>query len=310
VLVLSLLATTPALADDAESFFAQGRALRAQGKCADAIPAFRHALELRPQGLGSLRNIAECEQELGQYASARIDWWGLRRAVLQSSETKYETWEKDAEQAYNSLEGKVAHLTVRVQGPAPERAQISVDGKPLDPRLVGVELERDLGPHTVEAAYGGATPVSESRTLTAGAHEVVVLELPAPVEALAAVAAPPPAPTNRPPLRNAGIAALAVGGAGLVGLLASIGVRQSALSAFSVCAPSYQACPANLRDDQSKGQTASALVTAFSVVTALGVGTGVPLFLVGNRPPASKRAGSIAFVPIASGAALQAGGSF
>jgi tetratricopeptide (TPR) repeat protein len=314
VLALSVLAATPALADDAESFFAQGRALRAQGKCAEAIVAFRHALELRPQGLGSLRNVAECEQEIGQFASARSDWWGLRRAVLQSNESKYATWEKDAEQAYNSLEEKVAHLTVKVTGAAPERARISVDGKPLDPRLVGVELERDLGPHTIEALYGGASPLSESRTLTAGAHEIVVLDLPAPIDEPAPDVKPEPVvPKGRPALRNAGIASLAVGGAALVGALAAIGVRQSALSSFSVCAPAYQGCPPSLRDEQSKGQTASTLVTAFSVVAGVGVAAGIPLFIVGSRVTRDakpKPSVGMSLAPLAAGAALEAGGSF
>src|SRR5689334_6918022 len=49
-----LLAPSTAFAGKAESetFFANGRELRMAGKCAEAIPEFRRALETYPDGLG------------------------------------------------------------------------------------------------------------------------------------------------------------------------------------------------------------------------------------------------------------------
>ncbi len=179
---LLFAAPAPARAanQDAETFFAQGRQLRTGGDCANAIVAFRRALELKPEGVGALRNIAECEEKLGQFASARNDWWSLRRAVLQSSDPNYEGWDKDAEDAYARLASKVAKLTVRISGEGAAGARITIDGKPLDPRLFGVELERDLGLHTIEATYGGVTPLVEKRTLVAGSNQSVALVIPAP----------------------------------------------------------------------------------------------------------------------------------
>jgi hypothetical protein len=304
---LGTLWPAAARADDSEAFFAQGRALRAEDKCGEAVVAFRRALDLKPQGLGSLRNIAECEEALGQFASARTDWWSLRRAVLQSNEPKYQGWEKDAEDAYRRLEPKVARLTVRLGGVSPERARVSIDGKPLDPRLVGVELERDLGPHVIEVTYDGAAPLVERRTLVAGSHEVVTLTIPAPLVSAEPVTKPT---QNRARLRAAGIASLVVGGAGLVGLGAAIGVRQSALSSFDVCAPSYQGCPSNLRGEQSKGQTASTLVNVFTVVAIAGIGVGVPLLVVGSRKSEAPATTAITVVPSREGAALSASGRF
>ena len=105
-----LLVAGPARADnqDSETFFAQGRQLRQAGDCLAAITAFRRALEIKPEGLGALRNVADCEELLGQFASARNDWWNLRRAVLQSNDPKYKGWDTDAEAAYAELASKVA----------------------------------------------------------------------------------------------------------------------------------------------------------------------------------------------------------
>jgi hypothetical protein len=318
-LVLILSVASPVRADDGETFFAQGRTLRSQGKCAEAIVAFRRALELKPQGLGALRNVAECEEALGQLASARASYWSLRRAVLQANEPKYEGWDRDADQAYRRLENKVAHLTVRLVGIAPERAVVSIDGKPLDPRLVGVELERDLGAYTIEATYGGATPVTEKRTLAAGAHEVVTLRIPAPSpgEARSGTApgdavregAPPRAAGSRP-LRVAGIAAVTLGALGAVGLGISVAVRQDALSAFSGC-PGYMGCDPGLRGELSKGQVASTLAFVFGTVAIAGLGAGIPLLVVDSRTPAPSGArAAVEVVPAAGGATLRAGVRF
>jgi hypothetical protein len=107
----------------------------------------------------------------------------------------------------------------------------------------------------------------------------------------------------------AGITSLLVGGAGVVGIAAAASVRQSALSSFDVCAPSYQGCPSNLRGEQSKGQIASTLVNVNIVVAVAGVGVGVPLLVLGFRKSAPATA-AIAVVPRSDGGGLSASGSF
>jgi hypothetical protein len=311
------LAASPAYADDGEAFFAQGRSLRSQGKCAEAIITFRRAFEVKPEGLGSLRNVAECEEELGQFASARTDWWGLRRAALQSNEPKYANWDKDAEAAYARLEGKVARITIKLVGHT-ENAQVSIDGKPLDPRLVGVELERDLGPYTVQVNYGAATPVVEHRTLMAGAKETVTLTLPDP-------ALNPAKPGDDVPvaathgsggtgMRNAGIALVAIGAASFIGMGISIGVRAGAISNFSNCqvGGSYVNCPPSLMGEESTGQQASTAATALAIIGAAGVAVGVPLIIVGSRNSnapnaAPPKTGKLSISPTAGGATLSFG---
>ena len=314
-----LLVAGSARADnqDSETFFAQGRQLRQAGDCPSAITAFRRALEIKPEGLGALRNVADCEELLGQFASARNDWWNLRRAVLQSNDPKYQTWDKDAEAAYARLANKVARITVRITGESLDRVRVSIDGKPLDPRLLNVELERDLGLHTFEGAYGGAAPVIEKRALTAGATETVTLVIPAakptdtPPGAIAAVVTPPPLvtppPTDNVGLRRAGIAAVGVGGLGLVGTVIAIVVRGSALSAVEAkCTPSVHcAASQDVADAYSRGQTFSLLANVFGGVGIAGIGAGVTMILVSGSSSAPSPA---AAVKVDAGAAPLPGG--
>lgn len=305
--------------EDSKTFFAQGRQLRTAGNCADAIVAFRRALEAFPQGLGALRNIAECEEQLGQFASARNDWWSLRRAVLQSSEPRYEGWEKDAEQGYARLATKVAKITIRIHGADPAQTQVTLDGKPLDPRLLGVELERDLGPHTVQASYGGAAPVIEKRTLSAGSNEVVTLEIPTSTAqkmgpgAPGTITAPPPPPDPiKPKLRTAGLISFTVGGMGLIGTATAIIVRQGALAEIDKTCSSHDECPKSLEGANSRGQAASTLANVFGSLAVIGVGAGVALWIVGSSPPspsmpARTTTAELDLVPLPGGGAARLG---
>jgi hypothetical protein len=308
---------TSATEEDSKTFFAQGRQLRAAGNCTDAIVAFRRAFEMFPQGLGSLRNIAECEEQLGQFASARNDWWSLRRAVLQSNEPKYIGWDKDAEQGYQRLTNKVAKITIVIHGADPTQLRITIDGRPLDPRLVGVELERDLGTHTIQASYGGAAPVTEKRTLSPGAHEVVTLKIPAPKIAPSATpTAPKPPPPRNATLRTAGIISLSAGGVGVIGTVIAAVVRLGAVSNLANCEVTTEGyrCPETLRKelegDVSTGRAASTITNVFVGLAVVGVGAGIPLLIIGSTPsspakPTPATTTKASLVPLAGGGALQ-----
>jgi len=308
--------------DDAKTLFAAGRELRAAGKCEDAIVEFRRALEVYPEGLGSLRNIAECEEHLGKYAAARRDWWDLRRAVLQTNEAKYDGWDKDAETAYARLAPKVARVTVKLKGEKLERVKVAIDGKPLDPRLVGVELERDLGPHTVEGFYGGAAPVTEKVTLAEGGQQVVMLAIPAPspgdTPPAGPIGGPSPHPDGGSGLKTAGFVALGIGGVGAIGTVVAVIMRQSALASIKADCPNYETdsnCPNADQGDVDRGKTASLLVNVFGGVAIAGIGVGVGLLIAGSSsgPKPAASSGSRAWLgvtPAAGGAQARAGVSF
>lgn len=213
--------------------FAEGRKLREEKKCAEAIIVFRRALDTYPEGLGSLRNIAECEQEIGLYASARRDWNDLRVAVLQSRSPKYEGWDTDAAAAKSALDAKVGYVTVEIKGDRPEGTRIQLNGKTFDPRLIGVELEQDNGPLTLEVFYGAAQPLSQTTVIKEASHERLTIEIPKGTPAQPIPPATAPDDGRRATSRGmkiGGGVALGIGGLAAVGLGISIGVRQDALS--------------------------------------------------------------------------------
>ena len=322
-LVASAASTSFAGEEDARTLFADGRKLREAGNCDAAVVVFRRALEVYPEGIGSLRNIAECEEELGRYAAARRSYWSLRTAAKQTSEPKYAGWDTYANDAHARLAPKVARLTVKLIGENLERVQLQIDGKPLDPRLVGVELEREVGVHAVEAHYGGAAPVTEKVTLVGGTKETITLTIPAPTAGDRKGGGGSPGKgngdTTKPPpeesktLRNAGFVVTGLGALSVIGMGVAIGVRGSALSEVEDACPGYDAgmiCPASVTGARDRGETSSTLANVFGGLAIAGVAVGVTMIVVGSSQNEPPRAAWFQVIPTAGGAAARAGVSF
>ncbi|MFO0611161.1 MAG: tetratricopeptide repeat protein [Polyangiaceae bacterium] len=265
---------------ESKTLFAEGRKLREENKCAEAIIVFRRALDTYPEGLGSLRNIAECETELGLFASARRDWNDLRVAVLQSRSPKYEGWDADAATAKAALDTRVGYVTVQINGERPEGTRIQLNGKTFDPRLIGVELEQDNGALTLEVHYGAATPLSATTVIKEASHEKLVIDIPK--GAVGTTPVPGAQDTSRAATARGmtigGGIALGLGGLAAVGLGVSIGIRQDALSgAEAACPDPTKLCTDT--DDVTRGTTASTLINVFAVSAAVCVGVGLTLVL-------------------------------
>ncbi len=286
---------------ESKTLFAEGRALREKGKCADAIVVFRKAFETFPDGLGALRNVAECEQEIGMLASARRDWRDLRLAVLKSTSPKYVDWDADAAAAVDALGSRVARVTLHLGGPKPETLRILMNGQPFDPRLVDVELEQDDGPLAVEVFFGGSAPIKRSLDVKEGERQTITIDLPLvphsdvphPDKTHGVEPTAPPSTTGRS-MRIGGGISLGVAGLGVIGTVASLVVRQGALSSIDKVCKSHKACPSSLDGDVSRGKTASALVNVFAVTAGVGAGLGLVLLVAApdDSPakPASKHA--------------------
>lgn len=299
------LSSVPAFGSesDAKDFFARGRELRAKGDCAGAAPLFRKAWELYPQGLGSLRNLAECEEQLGHYASSRRAWLDLKRALLVSKDAKYEGWDADADAAASRLAPKVAKLTISIaqKGPNGEGAlsdpavKVTINGEPLDRKLLEVALDRDPGSYKVKAE-GGKEPVEQDVTLAAGDTKSVKLIVEVDGKAKGDVKPPPgggapvtpeqPAPSNN--TKTIGYVALGVGGAALIGTGIMIALRGSALSDLKAACPNYESGPcttnaADARDAVDRGKTAATMANIFGAVAIVGIGAGVVLVVTSPK---------------------------
>ncbi|MDB5217971.1 MAG: hypothetical protein JWO86_5898 [Myxococcaceae bacterium] len=293
------LAAAPTARADAESdakdLFARARDLRNKGDCAGAVPYFRKAYKVYPNGLGSLRNVAECEEQIGHFASSRRAWLDIKRAlVTMAQDPKYDGWEKDAQDAANRLQPKVATVFVDVtvkspqgEGPANEKSgvEVFINGENLGTNLVGTPLERDPGNYRVRVQAQHATPVEAEVALAAGDAKHVTLRL---------VQNPPTTPTPEQPgaqidvdtgkgKRTAGIVLIGVGAAALIGSGVTFLIRNGAKSDVDSQCPTHTGCSTSLQSTVDKGKLMSTLTTILFPVGLVVAGSGVGLFIWGSN---------------------------
>jgi PEGA domain len=284
---------------DAKDLFARARDLRGKNDCAGAVPLFRKAYKVYPNGLGSLRNAAECEEQLGHYASSKRAWLDIKRALItMSQDPKYDGWDKDAQDAATRLQPKVATVFVDVivkspagEGPANEKSgvEVFVNGENLGTSLVGTPLERDPGNYRVRVQAQYAEPVEQEVALVAGDSKHMTLRL---------VQTPPAKPAEEIDTgkgkRTAGFVLIGVGGAALIGGFITLALRGSALSDFKGECPQYETnptCPESARDANDRGHTMSTLTSVLIPVGAVSAAAGVGLVIWGMN---SKEAGPAA----------------
>lgn len=293
-LVLTALSVAPPASaspeSDAKDLFARGRDLRNANDCGSAAPLFRKAWQIYPQGLGSLRNLAECEEQLGHFASARRAWLDLKRALITApNDAKYEGWDKDAEEAAERLKPKVATFVVDVYVKSPEGealanektgVEIFVNGESVGTTLVGTPLERDPGQYRIRAQMPDAQPVEQVVAVSAGDNPHVTMRL---------TVEPKPKPITVEPggssRKTIGYVVAGVGAASLIGSGITFLLRQGALSDLEDGCPQYetQPCPEKLRSTVDRGQLMSTLSPILLGVGVLGVGAGVALIVTAPR---------------------------
>ena len=301
---------------DAKTLFEQGRALRARSDCAGAIPLFRRAYESYRAGLGSLRNLAECQETLGQFASARRSWLELGQTLVVHHEPRYDGWADDARQSAARLAPKVATLTVDVHAETRsgetvstdgthglDRLDVTLNGEHLASAVLGAPLERDPGDYVVRASGGRAVAPSEQRIeLSSGQAQRVVLRVVVanePGESRADDSHPHVDATRR----TLGWVVAGTGTAALVGAGISWLVRQSAMdqlvnagcsegNGLEHCAAGQSASArADLQAADDRGHTAGALATVFLVTGVVGLGAGIALIATSASHPATPTVG-------------------
>lgn len=291
---------------EAKDLFARGRELRAANDCGSAAPLFRKAWQIYPAGLGSLRNLAECEDQLGHFASSRRAWLDLKRALItQPNEDKYKDWDKEAEEAAARLKAKVATFVVDVYVKSPDGealandksgVEIFVNGESVGTTLVGTPLERDPGTYLLRAQTELAPPVEQNVTLNAGDNPHVTIRLTKTLPPKAVVA------DSHSGRRTLG---WVIAGAG-AGILAASGVtflvRQGKLNELEDQCPSRTNCPDSLRDTVDTGKTMSTLTSILFPVGIVGIGAGLALiFTSSSSPTETKTATTVRVAPSLGG---------
>jgi len=123
--ILTFLATTTATVmaavQDADALFHEGRKLAEAGDFTHACPKFAESERLDPAP-GTLLNLAECEEHLGHIVEAQ-EHYRLAASGFAKKDTRRDFCTTKA----TSLEGHIAHMTLRLAPDAPPGTIVKKD---------------------------------------------------------------------------------------------------------------------------------------------------------------------------------------
>jgi hypothetical protein len=315
--VLALPSRAGAQARDAaagEALFQEGRRLMKAGDFAGACPKLEESLRLDP-ALGTLVNLASCEEQLGHTATA---WQHWRAAAdqLPSGDKRRAT----AVARAGALEKVLPRLTIALGAELPE-AEVKRDGVRLGRASLGLPLPVDPGRHVVVVSAPGREPREYEVTLKAKENQALTVEPGAEIK----VAKPGPVPERwsdermepaaashvppAPPARRVSMAGIVLLGGGVVALgtggvmaLQALRARKDAQAACPGAAPSF--CWKDAKEPLDRDRRFSLYADVGFAAGILLAGTGLYLLL---RGPGETTA-QVSALP--GGGALHLGGRF
>jgi hypothetical protein len=213
----------------AEALFQEARSLMGEGRVAEACPKFAESNRIDP-GIGVLFFLGDCYERNGQTASAWVTFRNAGAAAKAANQTDRErhAWERTA-----ALESRLSKVTIVV--PESARApglQVRWDDVAVGRALWGSPLPVDPGSHKLLVTAPGRQNHERELQIQPGPNvsKIEVPELRALVEPRSAAPAKSPSPErNAPPAKDARpsgreplgtqrLAAIGLGGAGLIGI--------------------------------------------------------------------------------------------
>lgn len=157
--------------ETARQFFDQGLEYADAGRWHEAADRFRRAYQAKPTAEIAY-NLASAHIRLGYLAGAAEL---LRRAAEDREATP--AVREAARRRLAQVEPRLGRLTVRLEPAAGGFAYL--DGRLIEPSLLGVTLPVDPGPHLVQARWRNGADLSHRVTVAEGAGSTVHLASPA-----------------------------------------------------------------------------------------------------------------------------------
>jgi hypothetical protein len=196
----------------ATELFEKGRSAMKQQDFATACAAFADSQRFDAK-VGTLLNLADCEEHMSRFVSARAHW----QQAADLAHAVGDARENVARQRFMALDPRVAKLSVRLAPSAPPGAMVRRDDVDLGAGSLGVALPADPGIHTIQVSAPGFADSTTTVRLGEGEVQDVV------VSPGLKIPAPPPPP---PPVADSGgqsssstrkVIAVVAFGAGLAG---------------------------------------------------------------------------------------------
>ncbi len=240
----------------ADALFKEAQALQSTDLNA-ACAKFAESYELNPHALGTLLNVALCDEKLGRIASA-LEKFTLARDIaseqLASGEKDVAAHKKAAIEHIGALAARIPHVTIEFVPPVLPETTIVIDGKAFaKDKLTAVPI--DPGSHEIVVSAPGYLPYETTFAIAEGEHHNV------------AIPRLEKSVTVRSTRRTIGVI---VGGSGALVGLTGIVVGLVARSRYNDVTSCHPEGNCDLPEDYTKRKNARSLGTVGTVAGAAG----------------------------------------
>jgi hypothetical protein len=298
----------------AVQLFDQAEALLAQQRTAEACPKYAESFRLDPQ-LGALIYLAECYEKNGQLASA----WGSYREAEEMAQKRGDERAAHAHERAGALQPRLDRLQIDVpQAARVPGLEVLRDGVLVAETLWGNQAAIDPGKHHIEARAGGYKPWQTDIEVSgeAKATNIAVPNLAVDATALASLGPKPATPGA-----SQRLAAVVVGGAGVVALGVGGFFGLSAQASYSdskdLCSDS-NICTQHGSDLRSSAKSKALVSTVATGAGVAGLATAVVLWVTARKadgperpaPATARRDGRWAIAPNRDAWGVEVAGAF
>jgi hypothetical protein len=192
-------ASAHAQSASAEAMFREGRTLIKQGKLEAGCDKLAASDKLE-SSVGTLLNLGDCREKLGQTATA---WAAFRKAEAMAKRAGDDKKRQaEARRRAQKLEKELSNIVIQV-GKTTPGITIQRDGETLDAAVFNTPVPVDPGAHTIIAEAPGFKPYKTEVSVGKGGKRYVVIPVlerePEPVEPFEPVVVTP-APAQEPSL--------------------------------------------------------------------------------------------------------------
>jgi hypothetical protein len=256
----------------------EGNRLFSEGDFATALDRYQRAEALVNVPTLGVR-IARCLGKLGRLVEATEKYVQVARTELpETALPQHVEAVAQARAELADLKPKVPSVIIRVE-PADGKVEVSIDGKPVPPALLGASRSVDPGKHVVVAQREGRV-AKQTFDIGEGQTRQITLRVDAPT-------AEGGATDVENGLRLGGIAALAAGGASLVAFGVTGGLALSKRSELEASCGAELRCGTSFHDDADAYNRLRLASTATLWIGAGLAATGAALVIA--APAASSR---------------------
>lgn len=271
----------------ADELFAEGRALMAQSKYAEACVKFVESERFEP-ALGTSLNLGECHERLGQTASAYGAFGEAKRLAALRKDTEREAFAAERRAA---LEPRLSRIAISIPTNVPG-VKVLLDGQELGAGAIGAAIPVDPGRHIVSAV--APDKPTFGKELEVG---------PGPLTVAVEVVFPGDKP-QEPAWNNVKSAGVVIGAAGLVGVVVGgvfgvTAIVKNNASKDECLSGDATKCSLHGVSLRHQAGTFADVSTGTLIAGGALVGLGLGMFFLGGRvAPEKPRAKEIQIIPV------------